>query len=281
VTGLTQTWSDALERLQAQGCPRPTTDNVAQQETHKEHQGSCTKTQLSAHRARPHSSNRNYCEREAHSYGCSSTNQRRYQRHRSLNCTSYTYVIPIFLFGFIQIHLGKRFGVEFVATHRPCRAGPSMGSGNTAVCHFGKPSPSLSLKPLLRFQVDEGSTLYYDPSPLLEYQKEDKQAVSNPVEGLPSSSSHPHPIQRLPFPMAGHHSANGVMMSPIVAPPTRHGIPGQMGGPYPGGLQFNAIPPTQFYGGDRHSPMTRGMGVGLGMEGMGITPDVRSLSRRM
>jgi hypothetical protein len=87
--------------------------------------------------------------------------------------------------------------------------------------------------------------------------------------------------------MAGHHSANGMVMSPIVATPTRHhGIPGQMGG-YHGGPQFNAIPPAQFYGGgDRGSPMvTRGMGMsmgmGMGMDGMGITPDVRSLSRRM
>ncbi|KAH9960850.1 hypothetical protein BC827DRAFT_1205759 [Russula dissimulans] len=132
-----------------------------------------------------------------------------------------------------------------------------------------------------QFQVEEGSNLYYDPSPLLEYQKEDKQAVPNPAEGLPSSSSNPHPVQRgPPFPMAGHHSTNGVIMSPIVATPTRHGIPGQMGGPY-GGPQFNAIPPVQFYGVDRNSPMTRGMSMGMGMEGMGITPDVRSLSRRM
>lgn len=88
--------------------------------------------------------------------------------------------------------------------------------------------------------------------------------------------------------MAGHHSANGIAMSPVVATPTRHGVSGQMGVPYHhGGPQFNAIPPAQFYGGgDRGSPMvTRGMGMsmnmGMGMEGMGITPDVRSLSRRI
>jgi hypothetical protein len=152
------------------------------------------------------------------------------------------------------------------------------------------------IKPLLlimdhcrRFQVDEGSNLYYDSSPLLEYQKEEKQAVANTAEGLPSSSSNPHPSQRgQVYPMAGHHSTNGMAMSPIVATPTRHGhgIPGQMGGPYHG-PQFNAISPAQFYGGgDRGSPMvTRGMGMsmsmGMGMDGMGITPDVRSLSRRM
>jgi len=70
-------------------------------------------------------------------------------------------------------------------------------------------------------------------------------------------------------------------MSPVVATPTRHGMPGQMGGPY-GGPHFHAIPPNQFYGEDRGSPMVmRGMGVGMGMDGMGITPDVRHLSRRM
>ena len=134
-----------------------------------------------------------------------------------------------------------------------------------------------------RFQVDEGSTLFYDPSPLLEYQKEEKQAVANTADGLPSSSSNPHPSQRgQPYPMAGHH--NGVVMSPIMATPTRHGVPVQMANPYHTGPQFNAIPPAQFYGGgDRGSPMvTRGMmGMGMGMDGMGITPDVRSLSRRM
>ena len=80
--------------------------------------------------------------------------------------------------------------------------------------------------------------------------------------------------------MSGH-PANGMSMSPIVATPTRHGVPVQMG-PYHGGPQFNAISPAQFYGGsDRGSPMvTRGMGI-MGMDGMGITPDVRSLSRRM
>ncbi|KAI9455998.1 hypothetical protein F5148DRAFT_984587 [Russula earlei] len=135
-----------------------------------------------------------------------------------------------------------------------------------------------------QFQVEEGSSLYYDPSPLLEYQKEEKQALPHPAEGLPSSSSNVHLAQRgHVFPMAGHHSANGVAMSPIVATPTRHIPLGQMGGPYPGGPQFNAIPPAQFYGGgERASPMTRGMVVGMGgMEGMGITPDVRSLSRRI
>ena len=145
---------------------------------------------------------------------------------------------------------------------------------------------SMNLDRSYRFQVDEGSNLYYDPSPLLEYQKEEKQAA-NTAESLPSSSSHPHPTQRgQSFPMAGHHSANGMAMSPIVATPARHGIPGQMGA-YHGGPQFNAIPPAQFYGGgERGSPMvtrgmSMGMSMGMGMEGMGITPDVRSLSRRI
>lgn len=124
--------------------------------------------------------------------------------------------------------------------------------------------------------------MYYDPSPLLEYQKEDKQAISHAGEGMLPSSSNPHLNQRgQVFPMAGHHSTNGVIMSPVVATPTRHGVPGQMGGSYPGGPQFNTISPAQFYGGDRPSMVTRGMGVGMGMDGMGITPDVRSLSRRL
>jgi hypothetical protein len=82
--------------------------------------------------------------------------------------------------------------------------------------------------------------------------------------------------------MPGHHSANGVGLLPNMATPTRHIVPGQMG-PYPGGPQFNTIPPAQFYGGGGSPMVTRGMGVGMGMgmDGMGITPDVRSLSRRI
>ncbi len=135
----------------------------------------------------------------------------------------------------------------------------------------------------LRFQVDEGSHLYFDPSPLLEYEKEDKQGPSHVApESLPPSNLHPPLNQRGQiFPMHGHHPANGMSMSPIVATPSRHSVPGQMGVPYPG-PQFNTIPPSHFYGGgDRGSPMvTRGM-IGMGMDGMGITPDVRSLSRRV
>jgi len=135
-----------------------------------------------------------------------------------------------------------------------------------------------------QFQVEEGSELYYDPSPLLEYQKEEKQEAPNiiAIGGMPSSSSNPQPSQRgQPYPLAGHHSSNGIAMSPVVTTPTRHVMPGQMGGPY-GGPHFHAIPPNQFYGEDRGSPMVmRGMGVGMGMDGMGITPDVRHLSRRI
>jgi hypothetical protein len=163
-----------------------------------------------------------------------------------------------------------------------------MGRGYTTVCRYTKTYTLPSIDRFPRFQVEEHSTLYYDPSPLLEYQKEDKQVARNTLEGIPSSSSHPLPSSSQrgqPYPMAGHHSANGVAMSPVVATPTRHGVPIQMGGPYPGGPQFHSIPPNQFYGGgDRGSPMvTRGMGVsmGMGMDGMGITPDVRSLSRRV
>ncbi|KAI0264413.1 hypothetical protein BC834DRAFT_826589 [Gloeopeniophorella convolvens] len=131
-----------------------------------------------------------------------------------------------------------------------------------------------------QFQVDEGSDLYYDPSPLMDYLKDAKPVnVSDTHSGAMNPSAH----QRgQAIPMAGHHSTNGVGMSPVVGTPTRHGIPGQMGS-YPGGPQFHAIPPNQFYGAtDRGSPMvTRGMGIGMGMDGMGITPDVRSLSRRL
>lgn len=173
--------------------------------------------------------------------------------------------------------------MELVTTYRPCRARPTVGHGYTTVRPYAKTPLYLVITNLdrhHRFQVEEDSVLFYDPSPLLEYQKEDKQEAPHAIEGLPSSSSNLQPSHRgHPYPLAGHHSSNGVAMSPVVATPMRHAV-GHMGGPY-GGPQFHAIPPSQFYGDDRGSPMvTRGM-VGMGMDGMGITPDVRNLSRRI
>jgi hypothetical protein len=257
-------------------------EDVSQQETRQEHQSTCTDTQFSTHRARPYCTNRNRCQREAHPNGCSSTNQRGNQFNRSRHR-----MFPLPVDSVCSIHLDHR-KVPPSGTRYYLQLVLSVGrSGTWAHSSTSFPLaslfPCLSLYSLSRFQVDEGSCLYFDPSPLLEYQKEDKQPPHVASQSLPPSSSHHHLNQRgQPFPMPGHHSANGVGLSPNVATPTRHVVPGQMGGPYPG-PQFNTISPAQFYG-ERGSPMvTRGMGMGMGMgmDGMGITPDVRSLSRRV
>ena len=265
------------------------TDDVSQQKTRKENQSACAETQLTTNRARPHCPNRNHCKRKADSHGRSSTNQ------RSDECDCHRHRMPTpHHSSFLRINCNTR---KVLPSGTRCYLPPVLRGAhngtwvrNSMSLHENLSIHYRTFDGFRRFQVEEDSNLYYDPSPLLEYQKEDKQVAPNAIEGIPSSSSHhlPSGSQRgQPYPMAGHHSVNGVAMSPVVATPTRHGVPMQMGGPYPGGPQFHAIPPNQFYGGgDRGSPMvTRGMGVGMGMgmgmEGMGITPDVRSLSRRV
>ncbi|EGN99262.1 hypothetical protein SERLA73DRAFT_182177 [Serpula lacrymans var. lacrymans S7.3] len=131
-----------------------------------------------------------------------------------------------------------------------------------------------------QFLVDVGSDLYYDPSPLLEYQKQQRaeeeaaaaasgRGSMQPPEYLPGAHDN-HPSPR----MMRSHSSNyqqyghGAPMSPNVAHASpRH--PGQMGG-FSGA--FNAIPPSQFYGpGETASPAR----MGLNREGMSMSPDIR------
>ncbi|EIW57540.1 uncharacterized protein TRAVEDRAFT_48578 [Trametes versicolor FP-101664 SS1] len=141
--------------------------------------------------------------------------------------------------------------------------------------------------------VDERSELYYDPTPLLEYQKEYQQNNSDE----PSSSSRQSQRQqqqqdsvnsprmhRGSMPPGGmtpsmSHSQLYGQQQQMASP--RHPYPGPnqgMGGPY-GGMA--PIPPAQFYGGDGvpPSPISRGPGPGMGMspgmgmgQGMGMNP---------
>jgi len=136
-----------------------------------------------------------------------------------------------------------------------------------------------------QFLVDEDSDLHYDPSPLLEYQKEGqeeneqtKDRPSIPPPDFHSGSNTPQTRRNAPLPP----SQNTIGFSP------RH--PGQFssqGMPFPG---MAPVPPAQFYGGgsagnpNMQSPMRiGGMGMNVdgmgGMGGMGMgSPDV---SRRM
>lgn len=117
------------------------TDNGSQHETHKNHQSSCAKTQLTAHRARSHRPNRNHRKGEAHSDGRSSTNQRSDECDCSRHRMSARYLVPLF-FGLIAI-LGKCFRMELVVTYRPCRARPTVGHGYTTVRFYAKTPVSI------------------------------------------------------------------------------------------------------------------------------------------
>jgi len=144
------------------------------------------------------------------------------------------------------------------------------------------------------FMVDERSDLFYDPSPLLEYQKEGQE------EGDENGQSKDK--DRLPIPMHEYNQGPGTPQSrrqiPLPAPgPNSMQFTPRHPGSYPQGIplaSMQAVSPAQFYGnggGDpgMQSPMRMGgMGMqvdqmgGMGMGGMGgmgmASPDVR---RRM
>ncbi|TBU48866.1 hypothetical protein BD309DRAFT_1015280 [Dichomitus squalens] len=139
------------------------------------------------------------------------------------------------------------------------------------------------------FQVDEYSELYYDPTPLMGYIKE-QQASSDE-----SSSANP-PSQRQQQEAINspriHRTASQGHLNPGLSPAQLYGSPQAMASPrhYPGANQGmpggyggmgGPIPPAQFYGtggdGMPASPMQRGhsmgMGPGMGMApGMGMSP---------
>ncbi|KAI0926070.1 hypothetical protein AcV5_008634 [Taiwanofungus camphoratus] len=147
------------------------------------------------------------------------------------------------------------------------------------------------------FLVDEYSELYYDPSSLLEYQKESRPSAdgeeaststNNPTHSAPDFPStpqaqHRHPPHAMHTPQ--HHSTQYFAATPNMPMGSpRHPFPGQ--GMGYGGMN-HPVSPAQFYGGGDGmpaSPMRMGMGgmrmgMGIGLHspdamGMG-SPDVR------
>ncbi|KAH9917816.1 uncharacterized protein B0H18DRAFT_878832 [Fomitopsis serialis] len=158
-----------------------------------------------------------------------------------------------------------------------------------------------------QFLVEEYSELYYDPSPLLEYQKEGKspadgdggastsQSASNDrqmsdLPGTPksqpsrthNSSIAPHHVPQQFFANQGTPNM-GSPRHPF--PPSAQGMgPPGMGLGNMGGMGMGAVPPGQFYGNNADSPMRMnnagmaqtmggmnmnmsGMGMGMGMHG--------------
>lgn len=147
--------------------------------------------------------------------------------------------------------------------------------------------------------VDEGSDLYYDPTPLREYEKNSRATPEESAE-RPERASMPPPTA-LNSPQL-RRSINAMPHTPQQSHPVpfspRH--PGQftpqgMSGPFSGGMP---VAPGQFFGngdpGMRMGPMGGIGGMNMHMEGMGNmggmpgmpigmgmgSPDVRRMSRR-
>lgn len=129
----------------------------------------------------------------------------------------------------------------------------------------------------IRFLVDKGSELYYDATPLLEVQQQQRGELSSTSRGTSnpkqptheafhpmSHPHHPHQAQSTPHRSHSHSSSNAG--------------PGQGQGAYYGGSPtsryppqggFGTVPPGQFYNGrDAGSPV-RMMGQHDPMAGMG------------
>ncbi|KII85013.1 hypothetical protein PLICRDRAFT_178778 [Plicaturopsis crispa FD-325 SS-3] len=110
-----------------------------------------------------------------------------------------------------------------------------------------------------QFLVDEGSDLYYDPSPLDQSQKSEEEDREGSARGASQSSRRAD--RQLP-PQAHRSSSTPYgYQSPSMAPR------------YLGGTTapFNAVPPGQFYGSEAGTP---GRG-GMHPDSMSVSPDVR------
>jgi hypothetical protein len=119
-----------------------------------------------------------------------------------------------------------------------------------------------------RFLIEQGTELYYDPTPIRGYLKDERVEAAKAESSGPTTRSRGPPNGSVPQ----GYGVNGVG---VAATPPRHAMSGSMGPPGYGAPPYGGIPPSQFYGTpDRGTPM---MTRGMSMEG-GINSDMR---RRM
>ncbi|GBE88368.1 hypothetical protein BKA93DRAFT_926438 [Sparassis latifolia] len=139
------------------------------------------------------------------------------------------------------------------------------------------------------FAVDEYSELYYDPSLLLEYQKESREDGDEPSSSSDNKQSSDLPsspqIRRTP----SHGSPHTSQMQ-SQHPGQFHGAPPLTSPRHPyanhgmGFANMGSVPPAQFYGaGGGHdglsvSPMRMGMNMGGANMGMNLPPGMDPLS---
>lgn len=168
---------------------------------------------------------------------------------------------------------GVRIRVELVAYYSPCRTWAAVGRRDSTVrCLAISYSPAN--RKLFRFLVDHGSDLYYDPSPLMEYQKQEREeenAARAPIQAPDFRAHDPSRITR-------NHSTSSNQNYPYASPSMSQVTPRH---PNYGGysnVPFNGIPPSHFYGsGADASPIRMGMRDSMGTS---MSPDVRRRSAR-
>lgn len=138
--------------------------------------------------------------------------------------------------------------------------------------------------------MDEGSELYYDPSPLRPPEPEKPEVIKDARRGrAPSLATGHHPMHAVP-PMHRQPSMASVHSPAVPHPGAQHydprfgPPPPGMGGYNPGmGLGPNSVPPGQFYGGPPPGQQVKQMHHDGIQDPMAFSPmhDQRRMTRGM
>ncbi|KAG1804995.1 uncharacterized protein HD556DRAFT_1303504 [Suillus plorans] len=126
-----------------------------------------------------------------------------------------------------------------------------------------------------QFHVDQGSDLYYNSSPLMEYQKQQREEENAARTSMQPPDFRAHDPSRI----TRNHSTSSNHNYPYASPGMSQVAPRH---PNLGGysnVPFNGIPPNHFYGpgADGASPARMGMRDSMGAS---MSPDVRRRSAR-
>lgn len=188
--------------------------------------------------------------------------------------------------------------MEFSVDDGASRAWAAVGHWDTTVCSYSRSSlraTRFTHPRNARFMVDEGSELYYDPTPLREYEKEGRSSPDHTADRAERADMPPpdHPSALDSPQLRRPHMPHTPQQSHSVPFSPRHPsqFQGGMGSPFSNSMP---VTPTQFYGnGEQQIRMGNvgGMGIHMdgmmmgGMQGMNIpigmgSPDPRRMSRR-
>lgn len=158
--------------------------------------------------------------------------------------------------------VGSRLGMEFTVSQRACTKRTTVGCRDPAVSITAAIAPMHKHLTPARFHVDFGSSLYYDPTPLLEVLKQQRPQEEDHLQPPAQPSS----MQPQDF----RHESPRITRNPSASAMQPNYVYGSPRHPQHQPAAFNTIPPGHFYGDPR--------AVG----GMGnMSPDIRRRTGRV